>query len=73
MAEYFNQVNVKITEVAILSFNHVVNDEIDYIEEIVCPIQFVPEIANILNQAYTQYIKSLEDQKRDNEKNKSLS
>jgi len=76
MAEYFNQFNARVTEVAILRFSHtnvVEDNDVEHIQELVCHVGFLPEIAMAINQAYAEHLAATEKQKQSNATNKSLS
>lgn len=73
MAEYFNQMGVGINEVAIFKFFHQFNGDTDTISELVCHIEQIPQMIEVLQSTYSQYQKSIADAKKKLETNKSLS
>jgi hypothetical protein len=74
MAEYFNQIDIKIREIATLQFNHFMSDdEIDVISFIVCNVEFLPHMSKILQDAYDDHKAKMAGEKAARETNKSLS
>jgi len=76
MAEYFNELGCGITEIAFMRFMHKRgsdDNDPDIISELVCPIQLIPHMIDLLQQTYNVHIAITKETQRQNNSNKSLS
>lgn len=72
MSEYVNQVNIKVTEITRLQFNHVMDGESDCIIELVCQVDFLPILAKTIQETYDKHKALMEQQGKINNSNKEL-